>query len=679
MTPPKLCLALAATLLLLLCVSVNAGEDTETIRPAARKLSTPGGSRSLTQRADGNDVFVKGIPSKLLGDVDFMNLNNMTQTKATFIRDVAPLKPLCGDEPFSGKCCNTDDKDSNCDGTAKIDEGLLEKLITGRILEALEIKTVKPWIVFPWFPWGLTFHNVGTEWSKDQTLCVGVKKAPVDVMFLADTTGSMGGIIGAVNTAANSVMGSLLTSIPNLQVGIGAYRDTSDAYMYKRFQPIQYMNAGTFSTNVGSAWSASGGGDWPEANLFALQQVATGTGASVSSNWRPGSIKIVVWFGDAPGHDPSGSATLASVTAAMASQGIKVIALDASQLNYPSPTPQASSLAASTGGYYGPVSSGTVATTIINTIANSVAVVIKPVVTCPLNSPFIIEVEPEVCTATPLKPCCFRIRVKLCEAGDCTPAGGPYACTIKFVDQATPPNVIDARPIIIYTAGTGDTSPPYFTALPPVSTTLECPATPWCPTLLAEDNCDNPVKVTPTPSSMICAKNGKPSCCEKTTCLWSHSDSAGNSVTASTEIVIQDTTPPAFSPPCANGAICMHPAFPGASPPVSEFSCLNLASLTKKCFRDACNEVARYSVKCTGCVDTSNPDVPVTTSCDKHMQNDRMCFGSGDRAQCCHLEIKVEDTCNNIATYPMTVCWDPKSLPKTTPDGTPCLPESPFV
>ncbi|KAG1678757.1 hypothetical protein FOA52_012797 [Chlamydomonas sp. UWO 241] len=189
--PPYSPLALATTLLLLLCVSVSAGQDTETIRPAARKLSAPG---------DDNDVFMKGIPSK----------------------------PLCGDKPFSSKCCNTNGKDSNCDGTAKIDEGLLEKLITGRILEALEVKE-KPWIAFLWFPWGLSFPTVGTEWSPYKTLCVGVRKAPVDVIFLVDTTGSMGGIIGAVNTAANSLVGSLLTSIPNLHVGISSYKDFSDS------------------------------------------------------------------------------------------------------------------------------------------------------------------------------------------------------------------------------------------------------------------------------------------------------------------------------------------------------------------------------------------------------------------------------------------------------------------
>jgi hypothetical protein len=194
--------------------------------------------------------------------------------------------------------------------------------------------------------------------------------------------------------------------------------------------------------------------------------------------------------------------------------------------------------------------------------------------------------------------------------------------------------------------------------------------------LLAKDNCDDPVKVTPVPTSMPCSKLG-PKCCEKTTCTWTHSDDAGNSVTASTEIVIQDTTPPVFNPLCANGAICLHPSIQG----VPAFNCLHLPSLARKCFRDGCNKVKSYDVKCTGCVDNSNPDVPTSMLCDKHFEKpkDYMCFGADDRAHCCNLEITVTDTCGNVETYPMTVCWDPKSIPKTTPDGIPCLPEAPFV
>jgi hypothetical protein len=191
--------------------------------------------------------------------------------------------------------------------------------------------------------------------------------------------------------------------------------------------------------------------------------------------------------------------------------------------------------------------------------------------------------------------------------------------------------------------------------------------------LLAKDNCDDTIKVTPVPTSNSCSELG-PECCEKTTCTWTHVDDAGNSVTASTEIVIQDTTPPVFIPFCANGAICLHPRIQD----VPAFNCLHLPSLAKKCFRDRCNEVKSYVVECTGCVDKTNPDVLL--QCDHFENANLMCFDADDRAQCCDLVITVTDTCDNVETYPMTVCWDPNSILETTPNGIPCLlPEAPFV
>lgn len=46
---------------------------------------------------------------------------------------------------------------------------------------------------------------------------------------------------------------------------------------------------------------ANGGGDIPEANLHALSEVAT----SSSIGWREGTRMILVYFGDAPGHEPT--------------------------------------------------------------------------------------------------------------------------------------------------------------------------------------------------------------------------------------------------------------------------------------------------------------------------------------------------------------------------------------
>ena len=70
--------------------------------------------------------------------------------------------------------------------------------------------------------------------------------------------------------------------------------------------------------------SLCGGGDEPEAQLNALWEICEG-GDSVS--FRDGSSRIVVWFGDAPGHDPSLGHTEADATASLVDVEARVLAV----------------------------------------------------------------------------------------------------------------------------------------------------------------------------------------------------------------------------------------------------------------------------------------------------------------------------------------------------------------
>jgi uncharacterized repeat protein (TIGR01451 family) len=142
-----------------------------------------------------------------------------------------------------------------------------------------------------------------------------------DIFFLADTTGSMGGAIGNVRANAASVMSQVLAAQPDAQFGVGEYKDVGDTFIYRLNQAI---TASTAAAQTGiNAWAAGGGGDEPEAQIFGLQQVAT----SPATGFRSGSSRIVVWFGDAPGHDPSNGATEASAIAALQAAGVRVIAI----------------------------------------------------------------------------------------------------------------------------------------------------------------------------------------------------------------------------------------------------------------------------------------------------------------------------------------------------------------
>jgi hypothetical protein len=131
---------------------------------------------------------------------------------------------------------------------------------------------------------------------------------------------------------------------PDSQFCAAEYKDfeSTSPFGYKLDQDVTATIADV-QTGINS-WVASGGGDTPEAQLNALTQLS---GAA----WRTGSTRIVVWFGDAPGHDPSNGATLASTIAALQGAGIKVIALSvgADQLDA---FGQATAIVSATGGVF---------------------------------------------------------------------------------------------------------------------------------------------------------------------------------------------------------------------------------------------------------------------------------------------------------------------------------------
>jgi hypothetical protein len=188
--------------------------------------------------------------------------------------------------------------------------------------------------------------------------------AMVDVFFLADTTGSMSSIISSVQTSASSILSST-AGLGDVFFGVGAYRDSGDAYVYQLNQAMT-GNQSAAQTGINS-WSAAGGGDTPEAQLFALDTLATDS----ATGWRTGSSKILVWFGDAPGHDPSLGVTEAAATAALVAKGIKTEAISVGYdgLN---DTGQAARIAAATGGaFYSGISTSTIVDTIKGAITAS--------------------------------------------------------------------------------------------------------------------------------------------------------------------------------------------------------------------------------------------------------------------------------------------------------------------
>jgi hypothetical protein len=155
-----------------------------------------------------------------------------------------------------------------------------------------------------------------------------------DVYLLADTTASMGSVLAAVAAGSTAIVTEPSLSSFDVAWGVGNYRDF----------PVPGTNSYAFQHQVSptkdivpvigaiGTWTAAEGGDGSEGQLHALEQIAK----DPAIGWRPDSKRILVWFGDAPGHDPicaaiSGLAadiTEATATAALTtSPGITVLAV----------------------------------------------------------------------------------------------------------------------------------------------------------------------------------------------------------------------------------------------------------------------------------------------------------------------------------------------------------------
>jgi hypothetical protein len=155
--------------------------------------------------------------------------------------------------------------------------------------------------------------DVGETISVNKTVTTDLGGASkVDVFFLADNTGSMGGTINAVATNAAAILNASEFSGLDMGWGVGRYfgdpiEGVGGDGAYDVLQTITTNH--TDVTNAIGGWFASGGGDTPEANLYALQQAASegaaginGVSSGEATGWRTGAQRIVAWFGDATGH-----------------------------------------------------------------------------------------------------------------------------------------------------------------------------------------------------------------------------------------------------------------------------------------------------------------------------------------------------------------------------------------
>jgi hypothetical protein len=132
--------------------------------------------------------------------------------------------------------------------------------------------------------------------------------AHTDVMFLFDTSGSMGGELQEAKTEMLSVMANIATKLPDVQYGVAEVRDYAPSiytfeeeepgvFPWKLDQPITASQEAV--QKAIQPLSASGGGDGPESYGRALWETDT----NPTVGWREGAQHVIILVADNVPHD----------------------------------------------------------------------------------------------------------------------------------------------------------------------------------------------------------------------------------------------------------------------------------------------------------------------------------------------------------------------------------------
>lgn len=165
--------------------------------------------------------------------------------------------------------------------------------------------------------------GVGESTTIRKTVVVeksGPTSALVDIMFVFDTTGSMGGAIDGAKASATTVLTDLQATYGNVFSGVGQYDDPGRTILNNLTGTIATSQA---SINLLGACYGDCGGDYEEVG-FAGIKLAADTAA-----WRAGSNRFIIAFGDAAFKTgPDAGADLAGTTAALAAANAKLFGVN---------------------------------------------------------------------------------------------------------------------------------------------------------------------------------------------------------------------------------------------------------------------------------------------------------------------------------------------------------------
>ena len=141
----------------------------------------------------------------------------------------------------------------------------------------------------------------------------GKKYEKTEIMFVVDTTGSMGDELMFLQSEFTAIAEDVGTD--NTRFSINFYRDDGDEYTTKRY-PFS-SNIQEINSKLNSEY-ASGGGDFPEAVAEILDETINDGG------WSNESVKLMFMIFDAPPHDDKAD-MLESAVKKAAEKGIRII------------------------------------------------------------------------------------------------------------------------------------------------------------------------------------------------------------------------------------------------------------------------------------------------------------------------------------------------------------------
>ena len=131
-----------------------------------------------------------------------------------------------------------------------------------------------------------------------QPVAVAASESRIDVVFVLDSTGSMGGLIEGAKQKIWSIANQIATAKPRprIRMALVTYRDRGDAYV-TQVTPLTDDLDALYADLM--KVTADGGGDGPESVNQALNEAVTKIAWDASA---PNYLKLVYLVGDAPPH-----------------------------------------------------------------------------------------------------------------------------------------------------------------------------------------------------------------------------------------------------------------------------------------------------------------------------------------------------------------------------------------